>query len=407
MISICGYLYDYRGFLGNGCVNINDQGTIDSISKLPKMEKVYKFEKYIIGPGLVDLHVHLRGLDLSYKEDEETGTKSALKSGITLVVDMPNTKPRLDNYSAIKSKLNSLKEKSYTDYGVYSAIPKNTKDMEEVLKLPIAGFKIYPEDIGNRKDMIKEVLKLNRFTIVHPELPEAEKIHDEENLLRGILRGCHLEGAAVDVIHKFNENAKVHITHASCPSTVLEAKKFGYTVDTTPHHLFYNSKNQGCYYRVNPPLREEYIRENLMKLFIDGNIDALCSDHAPHSKKEKENFKTCPSGIPWLGSWPWLIFRLVKYDLIKISNFFYYISYSPSKILGLNNYGSLEKGKRGNIITIDKDKVWRFIETYSKAPYYNHFMEENYGFVTNAFIGGELVLDNDNIIKGKNIINPF
>ncbi|MGC9134401.1 dihydroorotase [Caldisphaera sp.] len=405
--SICGMLYDSRGFLGDGCVNINEKGFIESVSKIPKSEKSFNFNKYIIGPGLIDLHVHLRGLDLSYKEDEESGTKSALQSGITLVVDMPNTRPRLDNPKSIKLKLNSLKEKSYTDYSVYSSIPKNTSDIEEILKLPIAGFKIYPEDLGSKIEIIKEVLNLNKLIILHPEMPEAERINDEENISRGILRGCNLESASVHYLHKVNNRAKIHVTHASCPSTVFEAKKFGYTVDVTPHHLFYNSHNQGCYYRVNPPLRDETTRQNLLKLFLDGYVDALCSDHAPHSLKEKENFKTCPSGIPWLGTWPWIIFRLVKYNLISIQGFFYYMSYSPSIILNLKNYGLIEKGYRGNIIAIDKDKVWRFTNTFSKAPYYGHFLEENYGFVKSAFIGGKLVFDENGLIEKTDTINPF
>jgi len=405
--SICGNIYDSRGFLGNGCINVNENGFIDSVSKLPKSEKLFNFEKYIIGPGLIDLHVHLRGLDLSYKEDEESGTKSALQSGITLVVDMPNTKPKLDNQKSIKLKLDSLKKKSYTDYGVYSSIPKNIDDIEEIVKLPIAGFKIYPEDLGNRIEIVKEILKLNKLIILHPEMPEAEKINDEENILRGILRGCNLESAAVYYLHKMNSNAKIHITHASCPSTVIEAKKYRYTVDVTPHHLFYNSYHEGCHYRVNPPLRDETIRQNLLKLFLSGYVDALCSDHAPHSVKEKENFKTCPSGIPWLGTWPWIIFRLVKYNLISISDFFYYISYSPSMILRLKNYGLIEKGYRGNLIVIDKDKVWKFTETFSKAPYYGHFLEENYGYIKSTFIAGKLVFDEGGLIEKADTINAF
>lgn len=406
--SICGKLFDYRGFLGEGCVNINDNGFIDSITKIPKGNEIYNFENKIIGPGLIDLHVHLRGLELSYKEDEETGSKSALVSGITLVVDMPNTRPKLDNPKTISMKLDSFKNKSYVDYGVYSSIPNDPNAIKEILKLKIAGFKVYPEDLKNKSLVIKEVLNTNKLVVLHPELPEAEKISDEENKLRGILRGCNQEAAAVSFIHNINENGRVHITHASCSSTVNEAKRFGYTVDTTPHHLFYNSDNKGCYYRVNPPLRDEETRQNLMKLFLEKKIDALCSDHAPHSKREKENFKLCPPGIPWLGTWPWLIFRLVKYSLIDLSDFFYYMSYSPSKILRLNNYGAIEKGYRGNLIVINKENIWRFYETYSKAPYYNHFMEENYGLVTNVFIGGRLSLNEDAIINNNGyVINPF
>ncbi|MDP8002866.1 MAG: amidohydrolase family protein, partial [Caldisphaera sp.] len=203
------------------------------------------------------------------------------------------------------------------------------------------------------------------------------------------------------------EAKKIHITHASCPSTVYEAKKFNYTVDSTPHHIFYDSNNMGCYYRVNPPLRDRETKYSLFKLLIDGQIDAMCSDHAPHSDREKNNFITCPSGIPWLGLWPWLVFKLVTLGLISIDRFLFLLSYSPAKILGLINYGYIDRNARADLIVIDKSMKWRFVETFSKAPYNMHFMEEMYGFPIKVFVGGKLVSDYRNIIDRPEPINPF
>ncbi|MEB3692510.1 MAG: dihydroorotase [Caldisphaeraceae archaeon] len=409
ILSICGNLFDYRGSIGKGCINIGESGKIESVTKIPKARKAEEFGNgYIIGPGIIDLHVHLRGLELSYKEDEESGTKSALQSGITLVIDMPNTKPRLDSIDNIKKKLSSLKEMSYVDSSVFSAIPQKVEEIDKICDLPIAGFKVYPEDLSLREEAIRYVIEKGKLIVLHPELIEAERVFDYENDARATLRGCNLESASIPIINKISERRKrIHVTHTSCPSTVLEAKRHGFTVDTTPHHLFYESSMRGCQYRVNPPLRDYITKGNLFKLLIEGAVDMVCSDHAPHSIKEKENPTLCPPGIPWLGLWPWLFFKLVKLGIISIGNFFNLLSFTPARILGIKNLGYIGEGARANIVVIDSNARWRFTKTYSKAPYIGHFLEELHGFPVKVYVGGILASDSGEVIGRPPVINPF
>jgi len=123
---LCGVLADYRGLLGEGCVGFDESGLIRRVSREAPPGGVvrdYRGRGYIVAPGLVDIHVHLRGLELSYKETGETGCMAAASSGITLVVDMPNTKPPLKTPEALDRKLGELDSKCVVDHGVYAGIP--------------------------------------------------------------------------------------------------------------------------------------------------------------------------------------------------------------------------------------------------------------------------------------------
>jgi dihydroorotase len=413
--ALCGKLFDSRGFLGDGCLLIENGLIVDIKKTVNENIKRYDFRnELIIMPAFIDIHVHLRGLKLSYKEDEFTGTRAALQSGILLVLDMPNTLPRLDRPEALRLKIQSLEEKAVTDYGVYAAIPKDLETLVKLSEEPIAGFKIYPEDLRNRLETVKALKsQKGKVIVVHPEVPEVNNIVIEDNLSRGLHRGCHLETLAVDYVKELLNGSRIHITHASCPSTVIESKRAGFTVDVTPHHIFYNSKNEGCLWKVNPPLRSEEIRFSLMKLLIDTDlIDALVSDHAPHALSEKVDPLSCMPGFAWLEAWPWLVFRLVHLGIISLEKFLRLLTVGPARILGLDRkYGLLERGYRANIIVVDPNYSWRFSGPHgSKDKHLHIFMKELQGRVRYAFLGGELVLEDGECFcnqASKQKINAF
>ncbi|MGC9210056.1 MAG: dihydroorotase [Acidilobus sp.] len=407
--SICGRLYDAMGELGEGCLNV-DGGLIRSITKDPEGETVYRFygEGLVVVPGFIDLHVHLRGLELSYKEDEESGTKAAVSSGITLVLDMPNTRPRLSTPDAIMMKLKALSANSYVDYGVYAGVPDDPRSVPDLAKLPVAGFKVYPEDMGLRGAALQAVMKSGRLVVLHPELPEAERVADGENYWRGLARGCWLEGAAVNYLLGFGKPARLHVTHASCPGTLYLSKAFGATTDVTPHHILFDYERAGCTYRVNPPLRDPVTRSLLLKALVEGYVDALASDHAPHSSAEKSSWPHCPAGIPWLGLWPSLALELVSAGLLQLTRFLELTSLGPARILGIDSwYGLLRPGYRANVVILDLRYRGRFVGTYSKAAYYHAFMAEVYAQPKAVFVGGVLAAEEGEVLLKPQVVNPF
>ena len=299
-------------------------------------------------PGIVDMHVHLRGLELSYKEDEASGTLAALTGCVTAVVDMPNTRPPLKTVGALRAKLESLRSNAYVDYGVYAGVPEDADTVSRLAEHPIAGFKVYPEDLLLPERVLCRVLEVleakGRILIVHAEHPEM--LHVDFGFDRGVYRGCVVETAAVEEVKRLMARCgfkpRVHITHASCPSTVLKAKGYGFTVDVTPHHLLFDEGNfrylasRWCESKVNPPLRGLIERSLLWRLLLEGYVDAIASDHAPHAGYEKLwlHPSQCSPGFPGLEDWVGVLARIFE-SLGLLGLFTELTSMNPSRILGL------------------------------------------------------------------------
>lgn len=407
--SLCGELVDYRGSHRSQCINFKN-GLIDSITEKPRGPHLdlTGTEKKIV-PGLIDLHVHLRGLDLAYKEDEYTGSLQSLMSGITLIADMPNTRPYLNTHHALSRKLHLLKSNSWTDYTLYAGIPTRLEDIRKLKSMPIAGFKAYPADLQNIR-LLEAITREGELLVIHPEyLTGLRMVEVEDNATRGVVRGCFLEELSVEYIYSEGIDGRIHVTHASCSSTIRLAKRYRYTVDITPHHLVYDNSRKGCLYRVNPPLRDPVEKSHLIRMVVEGEVDALASDHAPHAMTEKSEPLTCSPGFPWLPLWPWLLYaRLVSPGALSLSEFLYYTSRRPAEILGLDGYGVIEHGARANIVVLDPKAHWRFTgfaESKHRLPV--HFMENLVGLPEYVFVGGVLSWTlREGIVRRGHTINP-
>jgi dihydroorotase len=407
-IAYCGKIIDYRGFHGEACVNIDSsKGLIVSISKEPKADKILldvRGRDYLISPGFIDMHVHLRGLQLSYKEDERSGSMEALRSGITLIIDMPNTIPRLDNTSALRDKLSRLNSLSWTDYGVYAAIPSMPSHVKLLAKEPIIGFKVYPQDLYRRFESVKAATLTGKLIVIHAEHENAEKaiVEDENN--RRIVRGCWAEIAAT--LDAIELKGRIHITHVSCPQTVLYAKAAGITVDTTLHHLLGLIPPDACRGRVNPPVRSEAERMRLLSLLAEGYIDALVSDHAPHKLRDKIDPLQCSPGLASLGYWPSIAFCFVRSGLLSLEDILRLITYSPAKIMGLQKfYGMIASGMRANMVVYKVGLEGHIpAKLYSKGDnVYNHTIRSCLE-VKAVIVGGALAyLDGQPLAKPATI----
>ncbi len=392
--SICGVLVDARGWHGEGCVVIGRNGSITDIAEKPKGSVVLDIrgKNLVLAPGLVDLHVHLRGLGLSYKEDEATGTREAARAGITLVADMPNTRPQLRDPETLALKLGALRGASLVDYMVYSGVPRDHGLAERLAGKPIAGFKVYPEDLL-LEESLKAIAATGRLVVLHPEPPWAPHwALYEDPATRTAHRGCHLEAQAVHLAYQALEGARVHVTHATTLYTVREARRHGYTVDVAPHHLVYHARQRGdpCMDRVNPPLRPPGEAERLLQALLEGEVDAVASDHAPHAPWEKTEPLSCMPGYPWLGLWPWLLYRIASAYGHDLPWLLHVASHAPARILGVR-HGLLEPGYRASLILLDPEARWRHTGFhYSKHRLPAHFMAEALGLVHYTIVGGRL-----------------
>ncbi len=414
MLSICGRLADYRGIIGYRCVNIDKHGFIESVKSTPRYSNVMKIDnpQFLIIPGFIDIHVHLRDFELSYKEDIRSATRSAVSSGITLVIDMPNTRPPLNTYDNLLKRFSELNKKSLTDYSIYAGVPHNIEELNKIFRLPIAGIKVYPNDLEEKYRVIGYLAKRKALIVLHSELPEAEKPILESISSIEAHRGCHWEYASLSYFLETYLPKKLHITHVSCASTIALAKKYSYTVDITPHHLLFdlcqrNVLNE-CFMRVNPPIRRYTERTTIIKHLLENNIDAIASDHAPHHYKEKTDSLLCAPGIPWIEYWPSIVFCLVKTHILDLSQFLTLTVRGPARILGIENiYGRIDKGFRANLSIISLNEYRIHGIKFSKAkniPYdgWTTCME-----IHKTIIGGAIVYDEGIFLEEPEPINPF
>ncbi|WP_338600506.1 dihydroorotase [Sulfolobus tengchongensis] len=303
----------------------------------------------LILPGAIDLHTHIRGLKLAYKEDVISGTSEASYGGITLLGDMPNTMPVVNTVEIINTKLKEFEYYSRVDYFIYSGV---TKEFEKVEKTPIAGYKIFPEDL--EKEETYRVLKSKKLKVLHPEVPLA---------LRGNRKLRLNIWYEIGALFYVKDYERVHITHATNLTTVKLARELGFSVDLTPHHLLVNGESD-CLSKVNPPIRS--INERLWLLQAINEVDTIVSDHAPHAKFEKaQPYEICPPGIAAISFTVPFVFTLVNKGIIGLDRAIDLISRNPARILGIP-YGEIKENNYANF-TVIQFKNWRYSTKYSKV----------------------------------------
>jgi len=348
---------------------------------------------HIALPGLIDMHVHLRGLRLSYKETVRTGTLAALRGGITLVADMPNTRPRIDTPEAVRLRLMEIRREAAIPVLIIAGIPRSQEHAHKIARTPgVVAFKAYPGDLEREREL-RWAAETGLPIILHPELPEAEKADLEREHLaaRSAHRACHLEAAAVGLLRDLlGRDARIHVTHASCPSTVREAGRHNATVDVAPHHLIYDARSppnmDQCLGKVNPPLRAPTERQELLNLLIEGSIDAVASDHAPHAPWEKSEPLACASGIPWLELWPMVLLSLLRG--LGLGRALVYLarltSRGPADILGVPMPGSVGGPASYTIVSPVPGRFTGFAESRGVRRY--HFMARLGGIIYTSII---------------------
>ncbi len=374
----------YHGEITEGCIEIED-GKIKRIKKT--MDGCEKISGVIL-PGGVDIHVHFRDPGYTHKEDFYTGTMAAIFGGITFAMDMPNTEPPVDNVEIFLEKLKRVSKKANIDFSLYSMLNENS----ELLKDYNPAFKLYmyENDIRYEKDS---------FISVHAELRDC--IRDSKNLKDHDF--ARPEKCEVKAIKKLIGKGKYHIAHISSNDGVDICKIAGFTCEVTPHHLLlHRDMDLGAFGKVNPPLREKWMRDLLWDLLLEGRIDIVASDHAPHTIEEKEeDFENAPPGIPEVETYIPIFLYLVKIGKINIRRAVEVLMEKPAELVGVKK-GKIEVGYDGDLIGVNfKDiKKIRNRDLHYKCnwtPYKNF----NAIFPHTVILRGERILEEGEFIKEK------
>jgi len=400
----------YRGEVKELFLTIEDGVIKDvsiSIDKSLSPDIRFTGKGVLILPGFIDIHVHLRDFEQSYKEDFYTGTASAAAGGVTLVFDMPNTIPRNNRLSILQYRDSIASKKSVVDYGLYYGLPPNLDELFGYEEIAI-GMKVYPDDFDSYKlDHISDVMIYNHakglVTVFHAEDPGGYIAGDEDPWV---------EAEGVKYIAEYTRSIGVptHITHMTCGYLIHEAKRRNkdLTVDITPHHLMLSMEDvDHPYRRVRPPLRSGECVESLMKE-VNGAVDIYATDHAPHTIDEKMDGI---NGFPGLETAFNVLATLYMKGVISLSRLVELYSTNPAARFGLDYIlGHIDKGYLANLTVVNLDVEVKIDASkfFSKAKHSPFDGMKLAGRVISTFVRGMEVYNGDDItVKagyGNNIL---
>jgi dihydroorotase len=376
-----------------------EDGVIKRISKLSIGETAdLKIDatRLIALPGLIDAHVHLRDMELSYKETFETGTMAAAAGGFTTVLDMPNTKPPTANGEAMKEKVSRAQGRLFANVGFQGALVDDRTALNDMKNAGAIAFKLYlnkslatfdSSDDSKLAHALRGAKDCDAIVTVHAEDGDAIRSVQKRCIAQGktkvedFLRG-HTPPVEVSAVRRIVGMAKrfgvrIHVCHITISEAVrLVRKTPNATCEATAHHLLLNQsvfKKQKTLALCVPPIRSEQNRRALWKLFAAGKVDILASDHAPHTIEEKTagNAWNAASGVPGLETSLPVLFTQVSRGRLPLSRLIEATAAIPVKIFRLQHKGFLREGFDADVVLVDpkaKSKV-RPAEFLSKAKY--------------------------------------
>ena len=351
----------------------------------------------VLMPAFIDTHAHFRDPGFKYKEDIESGSKAAVRGGYTTVTLMPNTKPVCSSKEVLDYVVNKGKEVGLVDLYQTVSITKNLSGEEINHLREFEGnpnVKAITDDgkgVSDSKIMMEamKIAKENNWIVMsHAESPEFSRV--DMRLAENMMTWRDI------TLAKFVD-CRLHMSHVSTKEAmkyIIEGKNDGVkvTCEITPHHLALNNKISN--YRVNPPIREEDDVNFLIKAIKMNYVDCIGTDHAPHSKEDKE--KGAPGMIGIEQAFSICYTKLVKENHISLNKLSQLMSGNAAKLLNLNK-GKLQPGFLGDLVLIDLNKKRIFKEedivSRSKNTPFNGM--EFYGDVVVTINNGKIVYNGE------------
>ncbi len=327
-----------------------------------------------IFPGLADVHVHLREPGFSYKETIGTGTRACAHGGYTLVCSMPNLKPTPDNYENLKVQLDAIERDAVISVRPYGTITvgqagEELSDME-AMALYVSGFSDDGRGVQN-EDMMREAMlrakSLGKMIVAHCEdnsLLHGGYIHDGEYAKQHGHKGICSESEYGPIARDLKLVAEVgcsyHVCHISTKESVqiireAKAKGIDVTCETAPHYLVLSDKDleEDARFKMNPPLRSEDDKTALIEGILDGTIDMIATDHAPHSEEEKsKGLKDSLMGVVGIETaFAVMYTNFVRNGRMTLGKLIEIMSVNPCERFGFDN--SIKQGKKANLTVFD------------------------------------------------------
>ena len=376
----------------------------------------------LITPGLIDIHVHLREPGYTNKETIATGSRAAAHGGFTTIAAMANLKPTCDTPERFKKQVERNKKDGAIKIIQYSPVTKDRagKEPVDVAAQYAAGARLFSDDGAGIQDA-GVVYRAMQQLAAH-DLVMCDHAQDNQLANGGVINdGPVAQKLGLPGMRKISETAQIarniviaqatgahyHVCHVSTKESielVRHAKQLGINVtcEVTPHHLLLADADipgDDAEFKMNPPLRSRQDQEACLAGLLDGTIDCIATDHAPHTDAEKhQGFLASPNGI--VGSetaFALLYTRYVKNGIFTLGQLINWLTGNVKKVFKLDNVGLLKVGDPADIAVFDIDhqdtvKADQFFSKGHNTPFIG---DQVYGMTDKTFVDGKLVYDRE------------
>lgn len=375
-------------------------------------------------PGIIDSQVHFREPGLTHKEDLDTGTRAALLGGVTSVFEMPNTNPATTTAELFQEKLDRAKGRAHCHYAFFiGGSHENIAELAQLEKHPhCSGIKVFMGSstgslLVEDDPTLERILRSGqRRVIVHSEdefrLRERKHIAQESGDVHDhpVWRDAETALSSTRRLLALAKKTgrKIHVLHVSTAEEMdlLKDHKDIASVEVLPQHLTLYAPDcydrLGNYAQQNPPIREKRHMDRIWRAVTDGTVDIIGSDHAPHTREEKERpYPNSPSGVPGVQTLLPIMLNHVHQNHLSLVRFVEMVTENPRRIFGIKNKGRLQEGFDADITLVDLNKTKVIDNSWIASrcgwtPF--HGMQVT-GWMTHTILSGQIAMQDDQVIR--------
>ena len=399
----------------------------NKIQKIGKIElnssKVFDATDKVVIPGIIDTQTHFREPGSTDVEDLESGSRAAVLGGVTSLFEMPNTNPPTSNLIEFDKKLQLAKDRMHSNYAFYfGATPENIDQLSKLRDLKgCCGVKLFAGSstgkllVDKEVDIEKVIANSDRIVSIHSEDEEILKmrvkfkkkgdVHSHPEW-RNVECAMSSTRRVVKIAERYNK--RIHVLHVTTKEEVdfLAMHKKNVTFEITPQHLTLYAPDcydkLGTYAQMNPPIRSKEHYDRLWAAIKNNVVDVLGSDHAPHSKENKEKeYPNTPSGMPGVQTIFPVMLDHVNNGKLSLDQLIKLMCENPCRIFGIKDKGFIKEGFDADLTIVDmnKEQVIKNEMMASKCgwtPFDNYKVK---GFPVGTIVNGNLVMSEGKIIS--------